>query len=141
MEHLVQGHLGGYWVDNRDVEDITTYCEQCGDSDWILLSWEEGHMIEALTNYFSSLKTAKEMIERYRESGITKTEVIQDILYDYEDDKYIIVNLLEDNTITEEETKKLIKANLQARKNQIEMVCEVYPKKQGKVLEKKNNNQ
>lgn len=40
MEHLVESHLGGYYVSDLDPEQITAYCESCGDSDWILLSWD-----------------------------------------------------------------------------------------------------
>ena len=135
MEHLVEGHMGGYWIDNRDPEDITAYCEQCGDYDRILLSWQEGKMLEVLTSYFSEAKTTKEIIKRKCEAGITKSEAIENILYEYDQDKYIIEVLMNDNTISKEEGKKLIKANLQAKKNQIALACEVYPK--GKTLIKK----
>lgn len=40
MEHLVESHLGGYYVSDLDPEQITAYCESCGDSDWILLYWD-----------------------------------------------------------------------------------------------------
>lgn len=128
MEHLVKGHLGGYWIDSRDIEDIEEYCDECGDYDRILLSWQEGHMMEALTNYFSELKSSREIIVRNRDNGITKPEAIQNTLYAYEEDAILIANLLEDNTIAEDEKKLLIKASLQTRKTQIEMICEVYPK-------------
>ena len=140
MEHLVESHLGGYYVSNLDSKVITKYCEECGDSDWIILSWEEGHMIEALTNYFSYLKSTKEMIDNDRISGITKVEAIDNILYTYKGDRNIISNLFEDEIISEEEKKKLIKVNLQTMKSQITMVCEVYPKDNEKVLHKKKCN-
>ena len=84
MEHLVESHLGGCYVSSLDSKIITAYCETCCDHDWILLSWEEGHMMEALLQYFSKLKYSKENIERERQEGITKQEAIEDVLYEYE---------------------------------------------------------
>lgn len=140
MEHLVEGHLGGYWIDSRDIEDIEEYCDDCGDYDRVLLSWQEGHMMKALTNYFSELKSSREIMVRDRESGITRYEAIQNTLYAYEEDAILIANLLEDNTISEDEKKLLIKASLHARKTQIEMIREVYPKAKSLVKKKPNNN-
>lgn len=140
MEHLVEGHLGGYWIDSRDIEDIEEYCDECGDYDRVLLSWQEGHMMEALTNYFSELKSSREIMVRDRESGITRSEAIQNTLYAYEKDAILIANLLEDNTISEDEKKLLTKASLHARKTQIEMIREVYPKAKSLVKKKSNNN-
>ena len=48
MEHLVEGHIGGYYISCEDSSLIEAYCEQCGDYDRIMLSYEEGHKIEAL---------------------------------------------------------------------------------------------
>lgn len=140
MEHLVEGHLGGYWIDSRDIEDIEEYCDECGDYDRVLLSWQEGHMMEALKNYFSELKSSREIMVRNRESGITRSEAIQNTLYAYEKDAILIANLLEDNTISEDEKKVLTKASLHARKTQIEMIREVYPKAKSLVKKKSNNN-
>ena len=137
MEHLVESHLGGYYVSSLDSKIITAYCETCGDHDWILLSCEEGHMMEALLQYFSKLKDSKENIERERQEGITKQEAIEDVLYEYGFcDKNIIENLYEDKVILEEEYKQLLKVNLQSQKNQIALVCEAYPKEVRKVLKK-----
>ena len=83
MEYLVESHLGGYYVSNLDPEVITAYCESCGDSDWILLSWEKGHMMETLIQYFSELKHSTENIEKNRQAGITKQEAIESALYEY----------------------------------------------------------
>ena len=136
MKHLVEGHLGGYWIDSRNIEDIEEYCDECGDYDRVLLSWQEGHMMEALTNYFSELKSSREIMVRDRESGITRSEAIQNTLYAYEEDAILIANLLEDNTISEDEKKLLIKASLHARKAQIEMIREVYPKAKSLIKKK-----
>ena len=129
MEHLVESHLGGYYVSSLDEEIITKYCEECGDSDWIVLSWEEGQMMEALSDYFSKPVTTRKVIEDNKKSGITKPEAINDILYSYDKDRYLIEYLFYEKIIDEEEKNKLMKINLQNRKNMISLVCEIYPKK------------
>ena len=137
MEYLVESHLGGYYVSNLDPEVITAYCESCGDSDRILLSWEKGHMMETLIQYFSELKHSTENIEKKRQAGITKQEAIESALYEYSfKDKNIIEALYEEKIILEDEYKQLLKENLQAQKNQITLVCEVYPREVKKVLKK-----
>lgn len=143
MEHLVESHLGGYYVSDLDPERITAYCETCGDSDWILLSWEEGHMMEKLTEYFSELKYSIKSIEKERQSGITKKEAIESILYEYSyKDKYIIENLYSEKVVSEDEYKQLLKENLMAQKSQIDLICNVYPKEPRKYLKKikRDNN-
>ena len=140
MEHLVKSHLGGYYVSDLDPEQITAYCESCGDSDWILLSWEEGHMMEKLTQHFSELKHSAENIERGRQAGITKKEAIESALYEYSyDDKNMIETLYEERIILEDDYKKLLKENLKTQKSQIALVCSVYPKEPRKTLKKQKN--
>jgi hypothetical protein len=140
MEHLVESHLGGYYISDLDPEIITAYCESCGDSDWILLSWEKGNMMESLINFFSELKYTADSIENDRKAGITKPEAIQNILYEYSEiDKNIIEILYEYKYISEEEYRQLLKSNLQAQKSQINLVCEVYPKEVRKVFKKQRN--
>ena len=129
MEHLVESHLGGYYVSSLDEEIITKYCEECGDSDWIILSWEEGQMMEALSDYFSKPVTTRKVIEDELKSGITKPEAINNILYYYDNDKYLINYLFNEKIIDEEDKNKLMKINLQTRKSMISLVCEIYPKK------------
>ena len=136
MEHLVESHLGGYYVSSLDPNIITDYCEQCGDRDYIILSWEEENKMEIFSNYFSKFKITKEQIEKDKNAGITKPEAIENILYSYQGDRYIINNLFKEKVITEKEKDILIKLSIQSRKNQIELICESYPKKI-KVLERK----
>lgn len=128
MEYLVESHMGGYYVSDMDPEIITQYCESCGDSDWILLSWEKGNMMESLIKFFSELKMDIEEIENDIASGISKPDEIEDVLFKYEQDKYIISSLFEKGTISDIEKTKLMKVNYQARKDQITKVCEIYPK-------------
>ena len=140
MEYLVESHLGGYYVSDLNPKVITSYCESCGDSDWILLSWEKGHMMEALIQYFSGLKHSTKSIEKDRQAGITKQEAIESVLYEYSsDNKSIIETLYEERIISEDEYKQLLKESLQAQKSQIALVCEVYPKEARKILKKQKN--
>ena len=141
MEHLVESHLGGYYVSNLDPEIITAYCESCGDSDYIILSWEEGHMMENLIQFFSKIKHSKEYIEKEVNAGITKKEAIESVLYEYSYyNKDIIENLYEEKVILETEYKQLLKENLNAQKSQITLICSVYPKNNKKLLKKQNDN-
>ena len=34
MKYIYEGHMGGLYCSDYEIED--TYCEQCGDSDWLL---------------------------------------------------------------------------------------------------------
>ena len=135
MEHLVESHMGGYYISDADPEIITEYCESCGDHDWILLSWEEGLMMETLTQYFSEAKHSLEYFERDKQEGITKEEAIENIVFEYSfENKNIIDNLCESNYISIEEAKLLLKECLKAQKKQIAMICKLYPKGKRKVL-------
>ena len=136
MEYLVESHLGGYYVSSLDPDIITAYCEQCGDSDSIILSWEEGFMMEALINYFSHMKITKEGIIEYQKNGITKQSAIDDTLYSYEEDEIIVENLFNRKIINELEKIILKKTYLHSRKKQISLICNIYPKS-SKVLNKK----
>ena len=137
MEHLVESHMGGYYISDLDPEIIMEYCEECGDSDWIILSREYGYMYETLKEYFSEIKKNKEMLNKDRLLGITKREVIDSTLYHYELDRNIILNLLEEDYISEDENKEFTKISLKSQKNQIALVNEVYNKNKVKTLKKK----
>ncbi len=145
MEHLVESHLGGYYICDLEPKIITAYCESCGDSDYILSSWKEGNMIKALIQYFSLIKHSKENIEKELQAGITKQEAIESALFEYSyNDRNIIDNLFEEKNISEEEYRMLLKENLKAQKSQIEIICKVYPKEDRvalKIKKRFNNNQ
>ncbi len=100
MEYLVESHMGGYYISNQDPKKITEFCEQFGDSDWIVLSWNEGHMMDALTDFFSSIKFNKEEIDIDRNAGITKQEAIDHVIYLYDNDKSLINCLYDDKNIS-----------------------------------------
>ena len=69
MEHLVESHFGGYYVSNEAEDIIEAYCEQCGDYDRIVLSWEEGMKKEALERHFSLLKMTEKNIKTDYKNG------------------------------------------------------------------------
>ena len=136
MEYLVESHLGGYYISDSDPDEITAYCESCGDSDSIILSWEAGYMMEALTNYISTLKYPIEDIKKDRQAGITKQEEIEIILSESFYDKNMIEELYEDKVILDNEYRQLLIENFKARRNQIDLVREVYQNENGKVLKR-----
>ncbi len=139
MEHLVESHLGGFYISNNDPEFITETCEECGDSDTILLSWEEGHGKEALKEFFSELKRNNEIIKRDYKKGISKQEIVQMIHYSYEDDRNLISGLFEYNIITEGDLRRLNKLNRRAEKKQLELVRESLKSQRPVRLVKTNN--
>ena len=136
MEYLVESHLGGYYVSNSDSDIIEAYCEQCGDHDYIILSWEEGMMLDSLRKYFSSVRTTKEKIEEFKSSGLDKVEVIDYIIYYYQDDIDMISYLFNEKIISLNEKKELVKIVKEIKKNQISLVSEIYLKEKTKVLTK-----
>ena len=125
MEYLVESHLGGYYVSNSDSDIIEAYCEQCGDHDYIILSWEEGMMLDSLRKYFSSVRTTKEKIEEFKSSGLDKVDDIDMISY-----------LFNEKIISLNEKKELVKIVKEIKKNQISLVSEIYLKEKTKVLTK-----
>lgn len=129
MEHLVDGHMGGIWIDNRDPRDIEEYCEECGDYDRIIISWEEGHMMEALKELFSSMKTTRQNIEWHFNEKTPKPELIESTIYDYEDDRILINCLLENNYITKSQYDELIKVIKNTMKQEIAIILDVYANK------------
>ena len=62
MEHLVESHLGGYYISDIDEEIIEICCEQCGDCDRIILSWKKGNKLNTLLEYLSNIKMSQEQI-------------------------------------------------------------------------------
>ena len=139
MEYLVESHLGGYYISDLDPEVITAYCESCGDSDYILLSWEEGHMMDALLKYFEEITHPIDNIKSYLNVGVTKKDFIDKILCESFDNRIIIDTLFEQKYINDDEYKNLLEVNHQTHKNQISLVCEIYPHEDRKVLMKRKN--
>lgn len=134
MEHLVEGHLGGYYISNQDPEIITEYCDTCGDSDWILCSWQEGQMIPALIGFFSRIEMERKNIEGFKNEGSEKIDIIDIALSEFDKNNYILLSLAEDNYLNSNEVKLLKNVIKNTKNKQVELIREVYDYK----VKKKN---
>lgn len=127
MEYLVEGHLGGYYVSCSDPEIIEEYCEQCGDHDRIILSWEEDKQLETLLEYFSNIKMSQEQLEICKsESLTTKEELIDSLMWSYDDDRYLINEMAGNDIVTFEEREMLLKQIAASQKKQFELLKSIY---------------
>ena len=120
--YLVDSHIGGYYVSTSNPEIIEEVCEECGDYDSIILSWEDNQKMEVLSNYFENLKYDKENIIDNYNNNETKEEIISDLLYKYECNRYMMNSLCEEEIITKEEKKKLLKVVALSEKKQFELL-------------------
>lgn len=120
--YLVYSHMGGYYVSTSNPEIIEEVCEECGDYDSIILSWEDNQKMEALSNYFEKLKYDEESIIDSYNNDATKEEIISDLLYEYECNRYMMNSLCEEEIITKEEKKKLLKVVALSEKKQFELL-------------------
>ena len=111
MEHLVESHMGGYYISSLPQEVIEKECEECFDRDTILVSWKKGDEIDryySLAMFFSEgqLKTkedienALELLDYEADTLLEKFNILiddiaerhertLDILYDLVSDGYI----------------------------------------------------
>ena len=142
MEHLVESHVGGFYISDQNPSVIEEYCEQCGDYDRILLSYEEGHKIEALKDYFSNVKQSLEQLEKIKSNDIDREEIIISLVWDFDDDRLLIEELSDSEIIDKKEKLLLLKQVGITQKKQFELLKSVYypngyerPKK----LKKKSN--
>ena len=127
MEYLVESHMGGHYVSNCDPEIIEAYCEQCGDYDRIILSWEDGKIFDTLLEYFSYVKKPVEQLEMDKnELDLMKDELIDSLTWSYDEDRYLISELTEDGIITLDEKKALLKQVTNAQKKQFEILKSIY---------------
>ena len=134
MEHLVESHLGGYYVSSSSPDIIEAYCDECGDHDYIFLSWKEGQKYNVLKKYFSDINIDKEKIENYYLTGLSKTEMIDYTLYHYQNNIDMISILFEEKIITSEQKSELDKIVKKYQKEQINLILELYPKEKTKTL-------
>lgn len=120
LEHLVQSHLGGYYISDSEIEDIEEYCETCGDYDTVVASWnplEENGRLNGLLKYFmiDTLNTREDIdkkveeIEYYIEEN---REIIPFLFNDIENNtdevNTIVSYLYENQSISEDEYNKII---------------------------------
>ena len=134
MEHLVESHLGGYYISDGDPEFIEMYCETCGDYDKIVTSWypeEENGRINALLNYFmmnvmNSREDIDLKVDEYTDCSIETKEIIPFILNDIEYNRdqvdTIVSDLFESHDINEEEYRKIMHISEFEEDRQIKMI-------------------
>lgn len=127
MEYLVESHMGGHYISNCDPEIIEAICDQCGDFDRIILSWENGEMLDTLLEYFSYIKRSVEQLEKDKnELDLMKEELIDSLTWSYDEDRYLICELSEDGIISPDEKKTLLKQITCSQKRQFETLKSIY---------------
>ena len=132
-EHLVEGHLyGNYYTSTDDIEIIEEWCEECGDHDRVIMTYEEGKLVPELGQMFSSIKMDIPIINRDILMGLTMSEVYQNIRYAYYEDMLFIDNLLESEVIEEKDKPYLIKRVLLSKKRQLNILDKLNDKKHEK---------
>lgn len=120
-EHFVKGHLGGYYLSHMDEETIEEYCEECGDSDTVLFTFDDEDKSEpysSLVYYFmKDLVLSREKLEEklYAYDAYDKglkqaiNDIKCDIVYQIDETKDIFKFLLENKDIDEKTYNRLIK--------------------------------
>ena len=120
-EHFVESHLGGYYFSKGDREIIEEYCEECGDSDDVIFTFDDEDKSEpynSLVYYFmKDLVLSREKLEEKLyaydayERGLKETikDIKCDIVYNIDETKDIFKFLLENNDIDQKTYNRLIK--------------------------------
>ena len=135
LEHLVEGHLGGYYISDGDPEFIEMYCETCGDSDTIVASWnqfeENGRLNDLLKYFMMDVLNSREDIDRkvdeyYDDTSIEIEDIIpsiiNDIEYNSDEVSTIVSDLYEYHEISEEEYNKIMRISNFEEERQLKMV-------------------
>lgn len=134
LEHLVRSHMGGYYISSSDSEFIEQYCEQCGDSDEILTSWdedEEDARLNALLKYFmldvlNDRKDIDKKVEDYVNLSVEPEDIIpsmfDSISFNAEEVFSIVSCLFEKHDISEEEFNKIVQVSRMEEDRQLNMV-------------------
>lgn len=132
--HFVEGHLGGYYISNSDPEVIEEYCDECGDYDRIMFSYDEEDKKEpfkSLSKYltkdliFSKRKLKKALIDQEaKDIGIKRAilEIKHNIVFDIDTNKDIVISLLETNDIDKKTCDRLIAYLDKMLKKQMEYI-------------------
>lgn len=134
--YFVEGHLGSYYISGNDRESIEEYCEQCGDYDMVLFSFddeEKDEPFKSFASYFTesmilSKKRISYLVNSYNESGVTVREAIgsikDNVVFDTDNNKDIIKSLLDDGYIDKKTYDKLIKFLNEAMTKQLKFIDE-----------------
>lgn len=137
-EYLVESHLSGYYTDTRDPESITSSCDDCGDSDTIITSWDneiEGDIYCSLKKYIAggyftdiedffyyiSHTLYSESIDADKFSSFVKSHE-ENREYYKETNDYLISNLYEGDIIDSETNEKLVNDNNEAYELEMKML-------------------
>ena len=128
MTHLVKKHdTGEYCLSEGDPSTLTRKCEECGDRDKILLSFENDRKVEAFESYFSQIKKDdKQIINGCREYENTREEMVNMVHLSYGEDRTMIGELFEQDIISEGEFRRLNKLNRQAELKQLKIVRDCF---------------
>lgn len=133
-EHLVQSHMGGYYISEGDEELIESFCETCGDRDIILTSWdneEENARVYALASYFryEGVQTEEQFLSRIKDyDGMCSTfeekyaGLKDEIECDFDESMGIIRSLEEYKDIREDEFKYLMLIMRRNRRFQMKLL-------------------
>ena len=139
MEYLVEGHLGGEYISDCDPYIITQYCEQCGDCDIIVASWEKDNIeakIEAIADYLIStvIDPPENPISLIME---LQFGTIDEIIDDYKERTNYLLNDFNDYDIIDEEIIKPIASIIEKCPSQIienSKLWGVYPYDEEKLI-------
>lgn len=124
-EHLVEGHLYGYYTSTDDIENIEEWCEECGDHDRVIMTYEEGKLVPELGQMFSDLKMTESIINRDYIMGLTKAELYQNVRYAYYEDILFMDNLIESEILEGKDRKYLLKKILLSKRRQLKLLDKV----------------
>lgn len=129
MEHLVEGHLGGYYISDAEPKIITRYCESCGDSDSIILSWNEGNKFIALFSYLTERQYRQEDLVNDLLDGNQLEYLYEDTYYFYDCRLSILDVLYSEQEITKREYMIIKKQLKIVKREQYNMIKNLEIKK------------
>lgn len=130
MEHLVQSHMGGYYISELDENIIERICEQCFDRDIIVASWKKedkedkkSKLIDILSN--DTILTKEDLL-KYLESTTSKEEMIEEarnlVEYYTYNKKQLVEDISYDRRINDKLIKTLNKYINNSEKEQLDFI-------------------
>jgi len=127
MEHLVRSIKKGYYICNVEPE----LTKEENDSIDIILSWEDGNKIDALKEYFSSIKKNEDIINTHYNRGYNINDLKEFMHYCYAKDGAILSHIFDAGILSQEEYDGLVKMNKQAEEEQLALIDKCYKPKRG----------
>ncbi len=144
-EHLVLSHLGGYYTSNSDISFIEEICDECFDSDTVILTYPDGCLFDALLEYCSDLiREQGDLIDMLLD-GNSKQNIIESLVYDFDDKRYMLECLESQEMISNKQKVILLNALNNSRKKQFNILRGIdiggyAPKMMVKRKNKKSSN-